>query len=219
MQEFRLLIAIGILIGIPIGLVDALLDNIEIADASLAEAASATGATLAGFAFVLFAGQIYEGIAGRVAAEIELGRGRPVELLALLRSMPRGRLVIANLLYVAGTIVGLVLLVVPGVVFFTIYASVITLISLEGRRIGEAFKRSRKLVRGNFWRVLLIVGLAYLVASELDTGLGALAAETVGGSFVADWIVAAIATALLTPIAAATAVLVTLRLIELSRAE
>ena len=42
---------------------------------------------------------------------------------------------------------------------------------------------------------------------------------TVGRGFVADWVVATLTTALLTLIAAVAAVVVTLRLIDLSRAE
>ncbi|MGI9557932.1 MAG: hypothetical protein ACR2N5_08330 [Solirubrobacterales bacterium] len=216
-SEFRLLFSIGLGVGIPIGLVQVLLDRLDLADPSATQAATALGAALAGFGFVLFAGQLYEGVVGNIAAFVQKGERRP-KLRRVLRSLPLGRLIAANFIYVFGTLIGLLLLIVPGVILFALYAPAITLISLERLSVRSAFARSRALVKGNFWRVLLVVGIGYLVASELDLLLGVLESLTVGNSFAADWAVEALSTALLTPIAGVTAVVVTLRLIEIDRA-
>ena len=215
--RFRYLFAMGIAFGIPIGFVDALTNGLDGAAGSFAQAAGLLGASLAGLAFVLFAGQLYEGLAGHLVAEVE--HGRSTALSALLRSFPIRRLLLANLLYIGGTVVGVLLLVVPGVFFFTVFAPVATLITLENQGIGASFRRSRDLVRGSFWRVLLLVGTGYVIAAELDLAISSIEVGTVGRGFVADWVVSAFTTALLTPIAAVAVVVVTLRLIELSRSE
>ena len=216
-SQFRYLFAIGIVIGVPIGLVDALTSDLDGSGVSFARAAALIGASLAGFTFVLFAGQLYEGLAGHLVAEVE--RGRSPALPTLVRSLPIRRLLLVNVLYIGGTVIGLLLFVVPGIFFFTVFAPVATLITVEPEGIGPTFRRSRDLVRGSFWRVLLIVGAGYLIASELDQAISSIEVGTVGRGFVADWVVATLTTALLTPIAAVAAVVVTLRLIDLSRAE
>ena len=214
LSEFGLLFTIGIAVGIPVGLVEVLIDRLDFTETSAVEDAVTAAAALVGFGFVLFAGQLYEGIAGNVAAYVQRGEPKP-SVRELASSLPVGRLLSANALYVAATLGGLVLLIVPGLLAFTRYAPAASLITIEDLTIRDAFRRSSALVAGSFWRVLLIVGLSYLVAAELDHALNLAEAVTIGEGFLADWAGEALATALLTPIAAVAAVVVTIRLIEI----
>ncbi len=64
-----------------------------------------------------------------------------------------GTLVVAGLLGGLGIALGIVLLIVPGLVLLTWWALISPVIVLERKGVGEAFGRSRELVRGNGWTV------------------------------------------------------------------
>ena len=79
-------------------------------------------------------------------------------------------LLIAGLLAGLGIVVGLILLIVPGLFLMTIWAVIAPVIVLERRRPLEAFGRSRELVRGHGWTVfgiVIITGLLTSIASGL----------------------------------------------------
>jgi hypothetical protein len=65
------------------------------------------------------------------------------------------------------TIVGLVLLVVPGIVAYTYFSLIGPLITSEGLGIRAAFRRSARLVRGHFWLVLVLVTIPLGVEEAL----------------------------------------------------
>jgi hypothetical protein len=71
--------------------------------------------------------------------------------------------IVAGLLAGLGIALGLVLLIVPGLVLLTWWIVVIPVIVLEGRRAGEAFSRSRELVRGYGWNVFGVIVLTILI--------------------------------------------------------
>lgn len=66
--------------------------------------------------------------------------------------------------------VGLVLLIVPGLFLLTIWSMLVPVIVIEKRSAGEAFSRSREIVRGNGWDVfglIVITSIGVAVASGL----------------------------------------------------
>lgn len=65
----------------------------------------------------------------------------------------------AGLLAGLGIIVGLILLIVPGLFLLTIWALIVPVIVLEGRSAGDSFGRSRELVRGNGWSVFGVIAI------------------------------------------------------------
>jgi Membrane domain of glycerophosphoryl diester phosphodiesterase len=72
-------------------------------------------------------------------------------------------IVVGGLLAAIGILIGLVLLIVPGLVLLTWWVLVIPVIVLEELRAGEAFTRSRELVRGHGWRVFGVIVLTLLI--------------------------------------------------------
>jgi hypothetical protein len=72
-------------------------------------------------------------------------------------------IVVGGVLAVIGILIGLVLLIVPGLVLLTWWVLVIPVIVLEGLRAGEAFTRSRELVRGHGWSVFGVIVLTLLI--------------------------------------------------------
>jgi hypothetical protein len=82
----------------------------------------------------------------------------------VIREIRLGRLIAIDLILVAGTILGLALLVIPGIVFYTYFAASPALVELDDLKIGTAMRRSFDIVRGNFTRVLAFIGLVVLVS-------------------------------------------------------
>jgi hypothetical protein len=87
----------------------------------------------------------------------------------LARVRPRmNTLAVAGILAALGIVVGLLLLIVPGLVLFTWWALIVPVIMLEGASVRRSFGRSRELVRGHGWSVfgLIVVTIVILVAAN-----------------------------------------------------
>ena len=74
-----------------------------------------------------------------------------------------GSVIVAGILAAIGIIVGLILLIVPGLVLMTWWAVIVPTIVLENRSAGESFTRSRELVRGYGWAVFGVIVLVLLL--------------------------------------------------------
>ena len=70
----------------------------------------------------------------------------------------------AGLLAGLGIVLGLLLLIVPGLVLLTWWSLISPVIVLEGKGAIESFGRSRELVRGQGWSVFAVVILAVLIS-------------------------------------------------------
>jgi hypothetical protein len=74
-----------------------------------------------------------------------------------------GSIIVGGVLAGLGIAVGLLLLIVPGLVLLTWWVLLIPVIVLEQRSAGEAFGRSRELVRGYGWGVFGVIVLTILL--------------------------------------------------------
>src|SRR5262249_23652453 len=61
--------------------------------------------------------------------------------------------IVAGILAGIGIAIGFVLLIIPGLYLLTIWSMLVPVIVIEERSAGEAFTRSREVVRGNGWSV------------------------------------------------------------------
>ena len=93
-----------------------------------------------------------------------------------------GSIIVGGLLAGLGIALGLVLLIVPGLVLLTWWIVLIPVIVLEGRSAGEAFSRSRELVRGYAWSVFGVIVLTILLVIGFNILLGILLLP------VSDWL-------------------------------
>jgi hypothetical protein len=124
--------------------------------------------TTAGLA--VFGTEFFAGLMDRLAGEKE--RGHPHESLGrILRALPYGRLIAADVLLAVGTALFSLLLIVPGILFFTFYSLVGPVVVMEDRKVFSAFGRSRRLVRGHFWLVLLLVTLPIVLEENVVHGI------------------------------------------------
>ena len=72
-------------------------------------------------------------------------------------------IIVGGLLAGLGIALGFLLFIIPGLILLTLWILVIPVIVLEGTSAGEAFGRSRELVRGNGWNVFGVIVLTFLV--------------------------------------------------------
>jgi hypothetical protein len=66
-------------------------------------------------------------------------------------------------------VLGLLLLVIPGLILFNVLALVGPVIEVENSKVMAAIRRSIHLVRGHFWSVALLATLPVAAASEIET--------------------------------------------------
>jgi hypothetical protein len=104
--------------------------------------------------------------------------------------------------------IGFVLLVIPGIIFLTLLSVSIPALVIENRRGTDAMKRSWELASGNFWHVLGVVVVSWLIAAVVSGIIGAIG----GDNWVVSWIFSAIAQILVAPFSALVSVLLYLDL-------
>jgi hypothetical protein len=124
--------------------------------------------------FVILVFEIGSAEVEAVAAEKMVGNNlhghRMPSFREFLAEVPWTTLVLATLAYEVLAVVGVLLLVVPGilvVVYLTLYGPAIV---VERLGVRAAFRRSAQLVRGHFWRVFALAALVLVVGE----GTGAL---------------------------------------------
>jgi hypothetical protein len=94
------------------------------------------------------------------------------------------------------------LLIVPGVWLYTRWSLTTPVIREEGVGPLVAMRRSRELVRGNFWLVFMTASVAYYLEGVI-THLGASTAGWITGSHTwGEWVGGSILAAVVTPVAA-----------------
>jgi hypothetical protein len=87
----------------------------------------------------------------------------------VMRVLPWRRLVGADLLVTLIVVIGVILLIVPGLVAATYLGIVGPVLEVENRTVRSALRRSVHLVRGHFWTVALLVTLPVVLASEIES--------------------------------------------------
>jgi len=163
---------IALLLGLTLGIAGALI-----------------GAALAFIGVFLLQGALTEAVAdvrdGRADLSIGDTFSRVVPVL--------GVLIAASILAAIGIMLGLVLLIVPGLVLLTWWSLIVPAIVLEKAGVLQSFGRSRQLVRGHGWMVfgviivtilILIVarGLIAVVLFWLPEELRSFGSDLIGGT-------------------------------------
>lgn len=119
---------------------------------------------LAGSLVSLVAGTLFTGFVVSLVADVREGRTEFTagELLSSgWHAVPR--LIINGILLGIGVMIGLLLLIVPGLYLLTIWAVTAPSIVVERRGAIEAFGRSYELVKGNGWTVFGAIVVAFLI--------------------------------------------------------
>jgi hypothetical protein len=166
--------------------------------------ASSAGLSLLSLLISLVAGMLFTGMVVELVADVQDGR-RDATSGQLLRAVTPvlGQLIAVGIVAGIGVVIGLILLIIPGLVLLTVWSVAAPVVVLERPAGLQALGRSRELVRGNGWPVFgVILALDILVAifaGALD--LGAYAAGTGAGIVVT--VIVGVLTAPLSALAAA----------------
>jgi Uncharacterised protein family (UPF0259) len=125
--------------------------------------ASLTGSSMLGSVFL-------SGVMVRLVGVAEHGRRDP-RISTVLRALPWGSLILADLLMTLAFVVGIVLLIIPGLIVLVLFIVAGPVIEIEHRRAVAGLRRSAQLVRQRFWKVALIAGLPLVAANWLESVL------------------------------------------------
>ena len=158
------------------------------------------------------AATLYQGMVVNLVRDVRDGR-RDSTMSELVRSalpflLP---LIGAGLLSGLGVGIGFVLLVVPGLFLMTIWAVIAPAIVVEGKRVGEAFGRSRQLVRGYGWPVFGVIVVALLITIIGGLILSGIAVSVADGPLVRI-VFSAVASTVTAPVGALVAAVLYYRL-------
>jgi hypothetical protein len=128
-------------------------------------------------AITLFTGMVVE-----LVADVQDGK-RDASVGQLLRAATPvlGQLILVGVVAGLGVLVGLVLLVVPGLILITIWAVAAPVVVLERPGGVRALGRSRELVKGHGWEVFAVL-LVFVVGVTVISDVVVLAAASAGAA-------------------------------------
>jgi hypothetical protein len=218
-EQASFLLPVALVLFVPLGLIEAWGEHAFELEVEELDAAELAGLIVAAVVQVMTSslGEIfYAGVVMSAVSESMEGRQRP-PMGKLLRTLPYGGLIVVDILFALGLAFGLVLLVVPGLIFFARYVLAAPLLELEHAGVRRAFGRSRELARGHKLGLLLLLGGVWLATELLSALLGEGGASALGESFTADWAIATVIELLITPVWAVAVCVVTWRLLHIER--
>jgi predicted secreted protein len=108
----------------------------------------------------------------RIVGQAEHGRDR-ASIWQVARQLPWSRLVRGDMLVFVLVVLGVIALVIPGLVMFTLFSLTGPVIEIENRPIRAALRRSAHLVRPHFWWVALFAAVPLAVPIRIQIGPGA----------------------------------------------
>jgi hypothetical protein len=177
---------LGLVVFVPVGLVEAL--SVGVADfegfKGLSAVVAAAAAVLV-IAIQLIGEVVYSGMITR--SVVDERRGDRHSLGEVLRTLPYLRMMAADVLFVLAVVFGLVLVVVPGVLALVWFALVGPVIEVERTGVLGAFRRSRALIAGHFWRAGTIIVVVSLASAYLGELIQVRLSAAIGDSFGAEW--------------------------------
>ena len=124
-------------------------------------------AVLIALAIRMFGPVVYAGYL-EAAVGSEYYHGTQMRFRAVLRSLPWVRLIIADVIVVAGTVAGLSLFVLPGLIWLTLFTLVGPVIVQERLPVVAAFKRTYRLSRKSWKMIFLLVVILIGAEHVLD---------------------------------------------------
>lgn len=210
----------ALVLFVPLGVVDTLGEHAletEAEEPSASEIAGLLAAIVVQVASATVGEVFYAGVVTSAVTSSLEGEPRP-RFGHLVRTLPYLPLIAVDLLFSFGLALGLALLIAPGMVFFARYVLAASVLEIERIGVRAAFRRSRQLARGNALFVLMLLGGLYLLTDGLTSLLQSGGVWTLGESFVADWVIAAVVGVVVTPVWAVGVGVVAWRLLRLERA-
>ncbi|HEU4705731.1 MAG TPA: hypothetical protein VFS64_00910 [Solirubrobacterales bacterium] len=208
------LLALSIVVFVPLGLLDALSLTVDLDSLDLASGIKVAALMLAVGAVTMtgLLGEIF--FSGAIAISLTHPHGQgPPSLREIAGRIKYGRLILVDVAFVAIVAIGVILGFVPGLLAFVFLGLSGPIVEIEERSAPAALHRSYQLVRGSFWLVFWVMVPIELAGDAIGTGLADFVHHRLGDTFLATWLAEALANAVLSPIFAVAAVLLTVDLI------
>jgi hypothetical protein len=208
------LLALAVVVFVPLALLDALSLQVDVDSLDLSNGIKIAAFMLAVGAVTMtgLLGEIF--FSGAIAISLTHPQGeQPPSLREIAGRIKYGRLIVVDVAFVAIVAIGLILAVVPGVLAFIFLGLAGPIVEIEERSPAGALRRSFQLVRGSFWLVFWVLAPIEIVGDAIGSGLAGFVHQELGDTFLGTWLAEALANAMLSPIFAVAAVLLTVDLI------
>jgi hypothetical protein len=122
-----------------------------------------------------------------------------------------GSVILISILVGLAVLGGLILLIIPGLIFAVMFSVSIPALVVENRRGTDAMSRSWNLVKGHFWHAVGVIVVAGIIAAVVSGIIGAIGGA-LGDNWFLSWIFQAIAQIITAPFSAIVSVLLYLDL-------
>jgi hypothetical protein len=156
------LILSAVVVFLPLAIGDALLEEIDTDHAVATVALKLASGVLDLLGAVFYAGLV-------TAAVVAWREGREHEgPLRVARHLPWRTMTVLDLLLPFIIVVGLILLVVPGIMAAVYLALAPAFAEIDHTGVRESMRRSIRAVRGSFWRVLLVFVVLVVVSGTVE---------------------------------------------------
>jgi hypothetical protein len=198
----KLVVVVAIVV-VPLSLVSTLLTQVSRDPDTDAGVATALLFLMVTVAIALIIWSLLEAVIVRAAAQATLGD--PIDVEASYRWGLRriGSVILVSILVGLAVVGGLILFVIPGLIFLVMLSVSIPALIVEDRRGSAALGRSWGLVKGHFWHVVGVTLVAGLLAGVVSGLIGAIG----GDAWFPRWIFTSIGTIVTAPFTALVAVL------------
>jgi hypothetical protein len=164
-HHWRFLVPAAVVVLIPQSIADGLSESYDIQEIEDFLDVETVAVVLLISAVSLMGQAVYAGLTAVAVVDWRAGQPLP-PLLALLRSLPLGRLFLLDIVITFGAAIGFMLLFFPGLIFLTYVAASAPLMKLEHLGVSESIGRSISLVRGRArWVFVIVAGV--VVITEL----------------------------------------------------
>jgi hypothetical protein len=209
------LLALAVLVFIPLGFVDALLEQVDTSSLDVTDGfkvAALLGALAAVTASSLF-GEVF--FSGAIAASLTHPENEESPGFGhLARHISYGKLIVVDVLFVVMLVLGTFIFIVPGVLAFVYLSLAGPVVELEKRSVWDGFKRSFRLVRGHFWLAAGVLLPVEIVGDAINEALVDAAHGLLGHGLPAAWVGEAVGNIATAPVVSVAIVLLTLDLIH-----
>ena len=211
----RTLLGLATLVFIPLGFVDALLEQVDTSSLDVTDGfklAAVLSALAAVTASSLF-GEVF--FSGAIAASLTHPEDEePPGFLHLAHQISYWKLIAVDILFVLMMVLGAIAFIVPALLVFVYLSLAGPVVELEKRGVWDGFRRSFRLVRGHFWMTAGILIPVEIVGDAINEGLVGIAHGLLGHGLLAAWVGESVGNIVTAPVASVAFVLLTLDLIR-----
>ena len=208
------LLILAALVFVPLGLLDALVVNVDVDSLDLSSGVEIATAAVAVAAITAtgLLGEVF--FSGAIALSLTHPRGeRRPSLREIAGRVEYRRLIVVDIAFVVIVAAGVAVAAVPGVLAFVFLSLAGVAVEVEHHTAAGALARSAQLVRGSFWFAFWVIVPIEIAGEAVGHAVTALVQGLLGHAFLGEWMAEALSNVVLSPVFAVGAVLLAVELI------